>query len=145
MAVIEGYQMPEGLYYTEDHAWLKVEGGARVRIGLIDFAQKLAGEISFVKVPKTGKAAVPGKVLFSLQSGKWAGKVSVPLAGTIVEANKELLNEPQTINRDCYGAGWVAVIQASNLPAELAKHMTGEVAHEWLKKEVARLKAEQGK
>jgi len=134
--------MPEGLYYTEDHAWLKVEDGGRVRIGLIDFAQKMAGEISFVKLPKVGKEAVPGKVLFSLQSGKWAGKVSVPVSGTIVDSNKDLFHEPQLINRDCYGAGWVAVMEAGNLSAELSRYMTGDAAHEWLKKEVARLEAE---
>ncbi len=142
MAVIEGYEMPEGLYYTEDHAWLKVEDGNKARIGLSDFAQKLAGEISFVKVPKVGKKAVLGKLLFSLQSGKWAGKVMIPVTGTIVEANKDLLYEPRLINRDCYGAGWVAVIEASNLSEDLAKLMTGEAAHQWLQKEVARLEAE---
>ncbi len=143
MPVIEGYEMPDELYYTEDHAWLKVEEDNKVRIGLSDFAQKLAGEISFVKVPKVGKKAVPGKLLFSLQSGKWAGKVVVPVAGTIVEANKDLLYEPQLINENCYGTGWVAVIKAAGLAEDLAGLKTGEAAHRWLRQEAVRLESEQ--
>ncbi|MBI5446145.1 MAG: glycine cleavage system protein H [Deltaproteobacteria bacterium] len=137
--IIEGYDLPDELYYTDEHAWLKVEEGGRVRLGLNDFAQKLAGEISFVKLPKAGKAIEKGKVLFSVQSGKWAGKIKMPVEGIVAEANEALVFEPATVNQDCYGAGWVAVIEASNLAADLAELIHGgEKVAAWLKGEIAR-------
>jgi len=137
MAMIEGYNLPDDLYYTEDHAWVKVEGNL-VRVGMNDFAQKLAGDISFVKLPKLGRDVIKGKLLSSMQSGKWAGRIEVPLAGKIVEANKVLLREPQTMNLDCYGAGWIALIEPSNLQEDLGKLMEGAKVAEWIKREIAK-------
>lgn len=135
--IIEGYNLPDDLYYTEDHAWVKVEGNL-VRVGMNDFAQKLAGDISFVKLPKVGKEVPLGKLLSSMQSGKWAGRIEVPVTGKIVEVNKELLHEPQRINQDCYGKGWIALIEPSNFSEDSAKLMDGAQAAEWLKGEIAR-------
>lgn len=137
MAIIEGYNLPDDLYYTEDHAWVKVEGNL-VRVGMNDFAQKLAGDISFVKLPKVGKDVPIGKLLSSMQSGKWAGRIEVPVAGKIVEVNKELLHEPQKMNQDCYGAGWIALIEPNNFQEDSAKLMDGAKAAEWLKGEITR-------
>lgn len=137
MAIIEGYNLPDDLYYTEDHAWVKVEGNL-VRVGMNDFAQKLAGDISFVKLPKVGKDVPIGKLLSSMQSGKWAGRIEVPVTGKIVEVNKELLHEPQKMNQDCYGNGWIALIEPSNFQEDLGKLMDGAKAAEWLKGEIAR-------
>jgi glycine cleavage system H protein len=137
MAQIDGYELPDDLSYTEDHAWLKVEPDGRVRLGWTDFAQQLAGELSFVKVPKVGRAIKKGKVLFSVQSGKWAGKIKSPVDGTVAEANDALVYEPKTINDDCYGAGWVAVIEPSNLETDLQGMIPpGEKAAEWLRQEI---------
>lgn len=137
MAIIDGYNLPDDLYYTEDHAWIRLEGNL-VRVGMNDFAQKLAGEISFVKLPKVGKEAVPGKLLSSMQSGKWAGRLQAPVTGKIAEINKDLLYEPQKINRDCYGAGWIALIEPANLREELGKLMDAPRAAAWLKGEIAK-------
>jgi glycine cleavage system H protein len=137
MGQIDGYELPDDLYYTEDHAWVSLEEDGRVRVGWTDFAQKLAGELSFVKVPKVGRSVKKGKVLFSVQSGKWAGKIISPLDGTIAEANDALVYEPTTINKECYGAGWVAVIEPSNLDADLQTLIApGAPATEWLKREI---------
>ncbi len=137
MPMVEGYNLPEGLYYTADHAWVKVEGN-QVRVGMNDFAQKLAGEITFVKLPKAGKEAMSGKLLSSMQSGKWAGRLQVPLNGKIIEVNKELLYQPQKINEDCYGSGWLALIEPSDLAGELGQLMNATQAAAWLKEEMAR-------
>ncbi|AET69757.1 glycine cleavage system H protein (lipoate-binding) [Desulfosporosinus orientis DSM 765] len=137
MAIIEGYNLPDDLYYTEDHAWVKVEGNL-VRVGMNDFAQKLAGDISFVKLPKVGKEVAIGKLLSSMQSGKWAGRIEVPVTGKIVEVNKVLLHEPQKMNHDCYGTGWIALIEPSNFQEDSSKLMDGAQAAVWLKGEIAR-------
>ncbi len=137
MPQINGYDLPDDLYYTEDHAWFRVEQAGRVRVGWTDFAQKLAGELSFVKVPRAGRAVKRGKVLFAVQSGKWAGKIKSPLEGTVVEGNEALVYAPETINKDCYGAGWVAVIEPANLQQDLQNLIPpGEKAIEWLNREI---------
>ena len=137
MAQIDGYELPDDLYYAEDHAWVRVEPDGRVRVGWTDFAQRLAGELSFVKVPKAGRAIQKGKVLFSVQSGKWAGKILSPVEGTVAEGNEALVFEPTIVNRDCYGEGWVAVIEPANLAADLKTLIAPEKAAEWLRGEIA--------
>ena len=137
MAQISGYNLPDDLHYAEDHAWVRVEADGRVRVGWDDFAQKLAGELSFVKVPKAGKPIQKGKVLFSVQSGKWAGKILSPIDGLIAEVNDDLTFEPTKVNQDCYGAGWVAVLEPSRLAEDLkALIPPGEKVAGWIRKEI---------
>lgn len=137
MAQISGYDLPDDLYYAGDHAWVRVEGDGRIRVGWDDFAQKLAGELSFVKVPKAGKPVQKGKVLFSVQSGKWAGKILSPVDGMVVEVNEDLTFEPTKVNQDCYGSGWVAVLEPSRLAEDLKALISpGAKVVEWIRKEI---------
>ena len=136
MAKVDKYEMPDDLYYSKDHAWIKVEG-QRIRIGITDFMQQLAGEITFIRVPRAGKTLDGGKTLFSLQSGKWAGKVQVPMSGQVVEVHKELAADPKPLNADPYGQGWVAVMEPDDLAAGLGQLLHGEPAAAWLKEEMA--------
>jgi len=137
MAKIDNYEMPDDLYYTADHAWIKVEGKL-LRIGITDFMQQLAGDITFIRVPRAGKDMEEGKTLFSLQSGKWAGKVQMPMNGKVVEANKDLAANPKPLNAEPYGEGWVAVIEPANLSEGLNQLLFGEKAVEWVKEEMAK-------
>lgn len=137
MAKIDKYDVPDDLYYTKDHAWIKVEGN-RIRIGITDFMQQLAGEITFIRVPRAGKALEEGKTLFSLQSGKWAGKVQVPMPGKVVEVHKELAADPKPLNADPYGQGWVAVMEPDDLSAGLSQLLHGEQVGVWLQEEIAK-------
>lgn len=135
MAKIDKYEMPDELYYTTDHAWVRVEGN-RIRIGITDFMQQLAGEITFIRLPRPGKAMEEGKTLFTLQSGKWAGKVLVPMSGKVVEINKDLAANPKPLNADPYGAGWVVVMEPDNLSEGLSKLLHGEQVEPWLRGEI---------
>ncbi|MGR6836380.1 glycine cleavage system protein H [Syntrophomonas erecta] len=137
MATIDKYEMPDELYYTKDHAWVKVEGDL-IRIGITDFMQQLAGEITFIRVPRANKQMQPGKTLASLQSGKWAGKIQVPMSGQVIEANKDLVGNPQTLNNDPYGEGWIAVMKPDQLEEGLQELLQGEEAAAWLKEEIAK-------
>lgn len=137
MARIDKYEMPDELYYTTDHAWVKVEGN-RIRIGITDFMQQLAGDITFIRVPRAGKEMEAGKTLFSLQSGKWAGKVQVPMSGKVVEVNKDLAANPKPLNADPYGQGWVAVMEPDNLSEGLSQLLHGDQLEPWLKEEIAK-------
>lgn len=132
MPKVDKYEMPDDLYYTTDHAWIRVEGNL-IRIGITDFMQQLAGEITFIRLPRPGKEMEPGKTLISLQSGKWAGKVQVPMAGKVVEVNKDLAANPKPLNADPYGQGWVALLEPVDLNAGLSRMLSVEKAVAWLK------------
>jgi glycine cleavage system H protein len=136
MTMIDKYNMPDDLYYTKDHAWLKVEGDL-VRIGITDFMQQLAGEITFIRIPRVDKKLDAGKTLASLQSGKWAGKILVPMGGVVTAANKDLVGSPGTMNNDPYGQGWIAVMKPDDLQAGLKELLQGNELEAWLKEEIA--------
>jgi len=103
---IEGYQMPEELYYEENHFWVKTEGDLLV-MGMDDFSQKLAGQIVYVQLPPAGKKLKIGKKFASIESGKWVGKVIAPVNGELILCNDALETRPALINEDCYGQGWM--------------------------------------
>lgn len=137
MAVVESYEVPENLYYTRDHAWVKIEGN-QIRIGVTDFMQKMAGEITFIRLPRAGKDLRTDKTLFTLQSGKWSGKVMVPVAGTVVEANKDLAVTQKPMNDDPYEKGWVAVMEPVNMSDVASNLLFGDAAVAFLKDEIKR-------
>lgn len=138
MTIINGCQVPENLYYAKDHAWLKVEGSLG-KVGLSDFAQKLAGEISFVKLPRIGRSFTAGQNFIALESGKWTGRIAAPVSGKVVEVNAQLNLEPGLINKDPYGEGWIAVLELADPGKELDLLMFGGVVHDWLSEEMKRI------
>jgi glycine cleavage system H protein len=107
---IHGYNMPDELYYEENHFWVRDEGDIFV-MGMDDFAQILAGEIVYVQLPEEGKILKAGKKFAKLESGKWLGKVYAPVNGELVGVNEELETNPGLINDDCYGKGWMYKIE----------------------------------
>lgn len=111
---IQGYLMPEELYYEENHYWVKIENDLLV-MGMDDFAQKLAGDIVFVQLPPEGKALTKGKKFAQVESGKWLGKIYAPVDGKLINCNTALENSPGLINEDCYGRGWMYKIQPDNM------------------------------
>jgi len=122
--IIEGYNMPEELYYESNHWWVRIEGDLAV-MGMDDFAQQLAGEIVYVGLPPEGKKLKQFKNFAKIESGKWLGKVYAPLSGELVEVNEELELKAKLINEDCYGAGWMYKISPSDL-SELDNLMHAE-------------------
>jgi glycine cleavage system H protein len=110
---IQGYNMPEELYYEENHFWVKEEGDLLV-MGMDDFAQKMAGEIVYVQLPEEGKALKVGKKFAKIESGKWLGKVYAPVNGELAAVNEALETNPGLINEDCYGKGWLYKIKPSD-------------------------------
>ncbi len=111
---LHGYQMPEELYYEKNHYWVRVEENLLV-MGMDDFAQKMAGDIVFVKIPFAGKKLKAGKKFAQVESGKWLGKVYAPVNGELVEGNDALEADPMLINKDCYGAGWMYKIRPADM------------------------------
>jgi glycine cleavage system H protein len=111
---IQGYNMPEWLYYEENHYWVRPEGDILV-MGMDDFAQKTAGEIVYVQLPPEGKRLTAGQKFAKVESGKWLGRVYAPVNGVLLEGNQALEEDPLLINRDCYGNGWLFKIRPDEM------------------------------
>ena len=111
---IQGYNIPEDLYYEENHFWVKQEGDLLV-MGLDDFGQQMAGDIVYIQLPAEGKKLKIGKHFAKMESGKWMGKVFAPVAGELEEINEELEINPSLINDDCYDEGWMYKIKPDNM------------------------------
>jgi glycine cleavage system H protein len=95
--------------YTKDHEWAKEEGGGLVRIGISDFAQHQLTDIVFAELPKKGAALTSGKPFGVVESVKSASDIYSPVTGEVVEVNQKVVDAPETLNQDPYGAGWLIV------------------------------------
>jgi len=135
MAEIRGYDMPDELYYHEEHSWARVEGN-KVTIGMNDFFQKEAGDIVFIDLPEEEDDVSQGEVCGKIQSRKWIGKLVAPLSGEIVEVNEDLEDDTSLINSDPYGNGWILVIEADDLDSELDNLMQGEDVISFIEQEI---------
>lgn len=140
---LEGYQLPDDLYYHKEHFWAKIEGNT-VTIGTTDFAQKLAGQIVFVELPSIGKNVEQGKPCGSMESGKWVGRIYAPVSGKVASSNQELEETPELINDSPYDKGWICKISPANLQEELKNLMKGESLLPFMKSEIDRVKKMKG-
>ena len=115
---------PDDLRYSETHEWVRVEGD-RATIGITDFAQDQLGDIVYLELPEVGRKLQREDVFGVVESVKAVSDLYSPLAGEILEANEPLLDQPESINQDPYGAGWMLVVRLQN-PADLDALMTAE-------------------
>jgi glycine cleavage system H protein len=136
---IQGYNLPDDLYYEENHFWVRDEGEL-LTMGMDDFAQKMAGEIVYVQLPDEGKSLETGKKFAKIESGKWLGKVFAPVSGKLAAVNEELEINPGLINADCYGKGWLYKIKPSD-KGDLDKLIRGpEAVEKWLLADIEKYK-----
>jgi glycine cleavage system H protein len=129
---VDGYEVPEGLYYTKDFEWLKIEGD-KVRVGITDYAQKQLREIVYAELPSTGGATKQNEPYGTVESVKAVSDLVAPISGTILEVNAEVQSKPELLNEDPYAKGWLLVVKPANLQAELANLMDFNKSVEWHK------------
>ena len=129
---VNEYEVPEGLYYTKEHTWVKVEDG-KCRVGVTDYAQKALNEVVFVELPKTGSKVEHMKPAGTLESVKAVSDFFSPVSGEVVEVNNSLPDKPELLNEKPYGDGWFAVVKPSNLDQELQALMDAQKYGELLK------------
>lgn len=132
MVNIEGYKILEGLYYSKDWMWIKIEDG-KVRIGVTDYAQKQMREIVFAELPNVGAQVRKGEPFGTLESVKAVSDLVSPLTGRVIEVNERASESPEVVNEDPYGEGWLIAIEPANLEEELKTLMNFEQAVEWYK------------
>jgi glycine cleavage system H protein len=103
-------EFPEELRYTDEHEWARVEG-ARVRVGITDFAQEALGDVVYVDLPDIGATVEAAQPFGEVESTKSVSDVFSPVAGRIVERNQLLDDRPELVNEQPYGEGWLVVLE----------------------------------
>ncbi len=109
---------PSDLKYTKDHEWIKLVEGNTALIGITDFAQGELGDIVYVDITTVGKALNAEEIFGTVEAVKTVSDLFLPVAGTVEEVNSALENEPELVNSDPYGKGWMVKLTVNN-PADL--------------------------
>ncbi len=105
--------IPDDLRYSSDHEWVRLEDGNRARVGITDYAQDALGDIVYIDLPAVGTEVTSGQSISEVESTKSVSDIYAPVDGTIVEANEELNDEPERLNSDPYGEGWMFVVEVA--------------------------------
>lgn len=110
--------IPDDLRYTAEHEWVTPVKDGPVRVGITHFAQDALGDIVYVQLPDEGAAVQAGEALGEVESTKSVSEIYAPVSGTVVARNEQLSDQPELINTDPYGAGWLVEIAPAD-PAAL--------------------------
>ena len=118
-------------YYTKEHEWVKIDGNIAT-VGISDYAAHQLGDITFVELPKPGKAVKQFEVLCAIESVKAASDIYAPVSGTVLSVNEELNTRPEIVNESPEEAAWMATMKMTD-PSEVAKLMGREQYDEYRK------------
>jgi len=109
---------PENLKYSKTHEWVLLEGDVAT-VGITDYAQEQLGDVVMVEIAKVGSQVTAGQEMGTVESVKAVSEVFAPVSGEVVERNSELEAHPELVNQDPFGAGWLAKVKVSHVPADL--------------------------
>ena len=115
---------PENLRYTKDHEWVKIDGD-EATVGITDFAQRELGDIVYVEIESIGKELKAGEIFGTVEAVKTVSDLYLPLSGSVSEVNPNLNSNPEAVNSDPYGEGWMIKMKVSN-PTELDGLLSSE-------------------
>jgi glycine cleavage system H protein len=132
MVKVDEYEVPEGLYYSNDFEWIKIEGD-KVRMGITDYAQKQLREIVYAELPEAETEVMQNEPYGTLESVKAVSDLVAAISGTVEEVNEEVQSKPELLNEDPYVKGWIVILKPTNLQAELSNLMDFDKAVEWHK------------
>ena len=121
--------IPEDLRYTAEHEWVRGGADGPARVGITHFAQDALGDIVYVQLPEEGAQVTAGDSFGEVESTKSVSEIYAPITGTVVARNDKLADEPETINADPYGAGWLVEITPSD-PAAIEGLLTADAYRE---------------
>lgn len=141
MVKVNGYELPDNLYYHEKHTWIIVEGDL-VRVGIDEIGLAIAGKIVFIRMKKQGREVKAGKSIGTAEAGKGVIPITAPVTGEIVELNSKIgKRETALLNDDPYGEGWVAILKPTgDLNEELNQLISGDKLEPWAKEELKEIK-----
>ncbi len=121
---------PADLKYTKEHEWIRMEGD-KGRVGITHHAQNALGDVVFVELPKVGRQLKQMETFGAVESVKAVSDLYCPVSGSVVEANTALEKQPEMVNKDCYGTGWMILVKVAN-PKELGKLMDAKAYEAYL-------------
>ncbi|MDR4480955.1 MAG: glycine cleavage system protein GcvH [Nitrospira sp.] len=125
--------IPSNLRYHQEHEWVRAEG-TQATIGISHFAQDALGDIVFIDLPKVGAKVTAGQQIGEVESTKTTSTIYTPVSGTVAKINVDLKDQPEAVNSDPYGKGWMAVIDLT-APAEVEQLMTAAQYETFLSKQ----------
>jgi len=111
-------KIPDNLKYTKDHEWVQVDGNT-ITVGITDFAQGELGDIVYVEIETTGEEVAQGDIFGTIEAVKTVSDLFMPISGVVEEINSGLEDNPEVINEDCYGKGWMVKIKVTGDGSEL--------------------------
>jgi len=129
---VENYEIPDSLRYSKEHEWIKVEAD-KCRVGVTDYAQASLHEVVYVDLPQVGKQLTQSEVFGTVESVKAVSELYSPVSCEITERNEELVESPELVNKDPYGAGWLVVVKPSRLEADMGTLLSAEGYANYLK------------
>src|SRR4030043_59146 len=143
-SVAQWFSLPEGLFYLQGHTGLCPQGAELVMLGVDDFAQKLVGRSNKISLPRVGSRIEQGEVGRKLDVGKKNIDMLSPVSGDVVAVNKDIVKNPDLINQDPYGKGWLIMVKPDNKRATVKNLLTGKVATAWMDKTADELREKMG-
>jgi glycine cleavage system H protein len=106
-------RFPDELRYSTEHEWVATEDG-RARVGITDYAQDALGDVVYVELPAVGLGVVAGASCAEVESTKSVSEIYAPVSGVVAEVNEQLVDEPELLNRDPYGTGWIFLVELAD-------------------------------
>jgi len=126
-------EFPDDLKYTKEHEWVKVDGTTAI-VGVTEFAQSQLGDIVYLELPEEGEELEKEEPFGVIESVKAVSDIYAPLSGTVLEINDPLADNPETVNEDCYGEGWLVKVKITN-PKDLNDLMDHTAYQAFVKEE----------
>jgi glycine cleavage system H protein len=118
-------KLPPDLKYTKSHEWVRTLGDGTLEIGITDHAQHALGDLVFVETPEAGRSVQAGEACAVVESVKAASDVYAPIAGEVIAGNPKLAQEPEVVNADPYGAGWLWRLRPASGAVQAAALLSG--------------------
>lgn len=143
-SLAQWFFLPEGFYYHQGHSWVMPQGADLVKVGVDDFAQKLVGRSNSVNLPQIGSRIEQGEVGWKLGIDAKSIDMLSPVTGDVVAINKDIVKNPDLINQDPYGKGWLMMVKPHNKKATAKNLLTGRLATAWMEKTADALRERMG-
>ena len=138
--VVAGVTLPEGLCYHPGHTWALDAGNGRIRVGLDEFAASLLGSVEKIDVPQRGRWFRQGEKGWTVQTARGEALMLAPAEGEIVAINDKAIQNPESIAKDPYGAGWLLEIFSPDTQVSFRNLLTGAFARRWMEESVRELR-----
>lgn len=142
--IVEWFRVPGGLHFHQGHSWMRDEGGAAVRVGIDDFAQKLVGKVDAVDLPEPGTWLAQGEEGWTLRTHSTPIPMLSPVDGEVVAVNPGILRSPELLNRDPFGDGWLLKVRPSRLASNRKNLLSGNLARKWVEEALHDLRVHSG-